>query len=72
MISSSPPCGNQWDPLRLDVNKTSGSPLFDAVKANKKSVVEALLTHGAAVNTSGWTPGPAVLGCSGMEGSGAI
>ncbi len=40
--------------LRLDVNKTSGSPLFDAVKANKKSVVEALLTHGAAVNTSGW------------------
>lgn len=37
----------------LDVNKTSGSPLFDAVKASKKSVVEALLTHGAAVNTSG-------------------
>jgi len=37
----------------LDVNKTSGSPLFDAVKANKKNVAEALLTHGAAVNTSG-------------------
>lgn len=37
----------------LDVNKTSGSPLFDAVKANKKSVAEALLTHGANANTPG-------------------
>jgi len=39
---------------RLDVNKTSGSPLFDVVKANKKSLAETLLTHGAAVNTPGW------------------
>jgi hypothetical protein len=40
--------------LRLDVNKTSGSPLFDVVKANKKPLAETLLTHGAAVNTPGW------------------
>lgn len=37
----------------LDVNKTSGSPLFDVVKANKKPLAETLLTHGAAVNTPG-------------------
>lgn len=37
----------------LDVNKTSGSPLFDVVKANKKSLAETLLTHGTAVNTPG-------------------
>lgn len=33
-----------------DVNDTSGSPLRDAVKAGKRAVVEALLTHGAAVH----------------------
>lgn len=32
-----------------DVNDTSGSPLYSAVKAGKRSVVEALLTHGASV-----------------------
>ncbi|CAK8997019.1 Ankyrin repeat domain-containing protein 50 [Durusdinium trenchii] len=34
----------------VDVNQTSGSPLCDAVKGNKKQVVEALLTHGASTN----------------------
>lgn len=33
-----------------DVNDTAGTPLRDAVKASKRVVVEALLTHGAAVN----------------------
>jgi len=32
-----------------DVNDTAGSPLRDAVKAGKRGVVEALLTHGASV-----------------------
>ncbi|CAJ1335405.1 unnamed protein product [Effrenium voratum] len=36
----------------LDVNKTAGSPLRDAVKSNKKGVVESLLTHGANVNST--------------------
>lgn len=33
-----------------DVNDTNGSPLRDAVRAGKRAVVEALLTHGAAVH----------------------
>jgi len=32
-----------------DVNDTAGSPLRDAVRAGKRSVAEALLTHGASV-----------------------
>mmetsp|Transcript_40678 Transcript_40678/g.75632 ORF Transcript_40678/g.75632 Transcript_40678/m.75632 type:complete len:407 (+) Transcript_40678:147-1367(+) len=41
-----------------DVNDTSGSPLRDAVKAGKRGIAEALLTHGAAVDCkSGLTGG---------------
>jgi ankyrin repeat protein len=34
-----------------DVNDTSGSPLRNAVKTESRGTVEALLTHGASVNT---------------------
>jgi len=40
-----------------DVNDTAGMPLRDAVKAGKKGVAEALITHGAAVQ-----PPPEVTG----------
>lgn len=32
-----------------DINDTSGMPLRDAVKAKRRSIAEALITHGAAV-----------------------
>lgn len=35
-----------------DVNDTAGSTLFDAVQCGKRTVVEALLTHGVHVNAS--------------------
>lgn len=44
-----------------DVNDTAGSPLRDAVKASKRSVAEALLTHGASVNSTSVTDGATAL-----------
>lgn len=41
-----------------DVNDTAGSPLRDAVRSGKRAIVEALLTHGAAVHPK---PGSAGL-----------
>lgn len=44
-----------------EVNNTTGSPLRDAVKASKRSVAEALLTHGASVNSTSATDGATAL-----------
>lgn len=44
-----------------DVNDTAGSPLRDAVKAGKRTVAEALLTHGASVNSTAVAGGATAL-----------
>lgn len=44
-----------------DVNDTAGSPLRDAVKASKRSVAEALITHGASVHSTSVTDGATAL-----------
>jgi len=44
-----------------DVNDTAGSPLRDAVKAGKRAVVEALVTHGATVQPKASDACPAPL-----------
>jgi len=45
----------------IDVNDTAGSPLRDAVKAGQRSVVEALLTNGASVNSTAVVGGATAL-----------